>query len=523
MKKDETSLSEATLIKRIRKLEREIEDLRQRKPEEYLQNALDKSRDLIVVIQDGKVKYANPVLEEFSGYSFEMIRDKPFVKFLSGNVRQLLRKNYEARISGQRVPEHYETVIHNKKGEEVFVEISGHVITYQGKPADFVLLHNITPLKKMIEELRVSEVKYRNFFKASKDCVFFTTPDGIWLDMSDSAPVFFGYSSKEELAAIPIPELYVDPEDRKNDLEKIEKEGSTRDVPIKLKKKDGTTIHTLITSQAILDEHGRVIAYQGIIRDITELKKKEELLRESKKRLEETLAARDKFFSIISHDLRSPFNGIIGLSDFLRREAHQMPPDEIASLADDLYRTGQETYELLSNLLAWSRTVTGKITLTPETFTIADLSKEIETLYRENMNRKNIRFDSTVPHMLSVYADRNMIRTVLRNLFTNAIKYSHPGGIISIKAEEKDGFVTVSISDTGIGIPEEKLKTLFDHNHDQYLKGTFGESGSGLGLILCKEFTELNHGKIHAASTVGKGSTFYIQLPAPGYPPAGGR
>lgn len=505
----------ALLEEKIKQLENKIAELQKNEPEEYLQKAFERARDLIVIIQDGKVKYANPVLDKFSGYSLEMIKDKPFAKFLSGPVQKKLIERYEARMAGKKLPEKYETTIHNKEGKEIHVEISGHMITYRGKPADFVILHDITQLKSLIRKLEESEAKYRNFFKASKDCVFFTTPTGKWLDMSDSAPAFFGFDSKEELMATPIPELYENPEERKQDLEKIDREGFTRDVPINLKRKDGRVINTLVTSQAIRDQQGNIVAYQGIIHDITDLKKKESQLKESKKHLEETLAARDKFFSIISHDLRTPFNAIIGLSDFLRKEAAKMQPEEIESIAEDLYRTGQETYELLTNLLDWSRTVTGKIPLKHESFSLDQLVEDVRKLFQENLTRKELQFRSNIPAGLLVYADRNMVHTILRNLISNAIKFSQPGNAIRIKAVEKNDYVNIQVIDQGIGIPEESCKKLFDRESSKIMRGTLGEGGSGLGLILCKEFTERNDGEISVTSKVGEGTTFTFTLPLP--------
>jgi len=184
-KKTETP-SDGELLKnleqKIRDQEEQIRNLQDLEPEEYLQKSFEKARDLILIIQEGRIKYANPMLERLTGFTFEKIRDKNFRDLLTGDVRQMLMERYESRMSGKSVPEKYETVIERKDGEKIYVEISGHLITYKGKPADFAILRDITPMKTLISKLEESETKYRNFFKASKDCVFFTTPDGKWLD-----------------------------------------------------------------------------------------------------------------------------------------------------------------------------------------------------------------------------------------------------------------------------------------------------------------------------------------------------
>jgi len=383
--------------------------------------------------------------------------------------------------------------------------------SYRGKPADLIVIHDISRLKKSLKEVQSSEEKYRNFFITSRDCVFFTSRDGKWLDMSDSAPGFFGYSSKEELFKIDIPNLYVEPEERLNDLDIIVNKGFSKDMPLQLRKKDGSIMDTLISSVAIKDENSNIHAFQGIIRDITQQKKDEKALKESKKDLEEMNESKDKFFSLISHDLRTPFNAIIGFSELLWKE--DMNISEVKSIAKDLYKTGKETYELLNNLLEWSRSETGRIKYYPSNIRLETLAERTVALLSESATWKDIGIYVDIDGELKVHTDENMLLSTIRNLVSNAIKFTPKGGRVKIYASKNNDTVNITIEDNGTGIKSETLKKLFVLNKESITKGTEGELGSGLGLILCKEFAEKSGGKISVRSKPGEGSSFTVSLP----------
>ncbi|MBA7575371.1 Adaptive-response sensory-kinase SasA [subsurface metagenome] len=370
-------------------------------------------------------------------------------------------------------------------------------------------------VKKRTEELRESEEKYRSFFRTSKDCIFITSKEGEWLDMSDSAPEFFGYESKEELKKILFSDLYENPVDRKEFARQVEKQGFVIDFAVNLRKKDGTVINTLITSVPIKNKKEEVIAFQGSIRDITTEKEAEKTLKESEKNLKELNASKDKFFSIISHDLRSPFNSIIGFSEILFNETEAFSKTEIKEMAESIYKTGRETYNLLNNLLEWSGTQTGRIKFEPAKTGIYDIVISTIDLLNDNAKKKNISISVDIPEQLQVFADLNMINTVIRNLLSNAIKFTQKKGSIKIGAKDTGKSVEIIITDTGVGIKPEDIKKLFLIDANISTPGTANEKGTGLGLIICKEFIVLNNGDIRVESEIGKGSRFIVTLPAP--------
>jgi PAS domain S-box-containing protein len=372
-------------------------------------------------------------------------------------------------------------------------------------------------LEKIVEErttkLQESEEKYHNFFKTSKDCIFITSKEGEWLDMSDSAPEFFGYENKEELKKVKIPDLYENPVDRKKHARQIDNQGFTKDFAVNLRKKDGTVINSLITSVPIKDDKGEVIAFQGAIRDITAQKEAENALKESEKNLKELNASKDKFFSIISHDLRSPFNSIIGFSEMLYYEPNAFSKAEIKEMVESIYKTSQETYDLLNNLLEWSGTQTNRIKFKPAKTVIYDIVISTIDLLNNNAKKKNISISVDIPEQIQVFADRNIITTVIRNLLSNAIKFTPERGSVKISAQDTGKFVEVTVADTGVGITPKDIKKLFRIDADFSTPGTAHEKGTGLGLIICKEFIAMNNGDIRVESELGKGSRFIVRLP----------
>ena len=221
---------------------------------------------------------------------------------------------------------------------------------------------------------------------------------------------------------------------------------------------------------------------------------------------------KDRFISILAHDLRSPFTALLGLSDLLIENIRIYNVEEIEGLLKHIKDASKETFALLEDLLKWTSTQSGKIPFKPQILSFADICKNVLETLDANAYAKNISVNSSVSENISVFADEDMLKTVMRNLVSNAIKFTNNGGSIIIGAEEKPEFVIISVSDNGIGIKSEKLSNLFDISQRQNTKGTEEESGTGLGLILCKEFVELNGGKIWVDSEYGKGSDFKFTL-----------
>jgi signal transduction histidine kinase len=222
---------------------------------------------------------------------------------------------------------------------------------------------------------------------------------------------------------------------------------------------------------------------------------------------------KDLFISILAHDLRSPFTALLGLSDLLIENVRKYNIEEIENLLKHIKDASKETFALLEDLLKWTSTQSGKIPFQPQILNFTVICKNILETLNSSAYAKNITIKSLTSEHISVFADIDMLKTVMRNLVSNAIKFTNNGGTIIIDAEEISGFVMISVSDDGIGIMPEKQSNLFDISQRQTTRGTEEETGTGLGLILCKEFVEINGGNIWVESQYGKGSDFKFTLP----------
>ncbi len=249
---------------------------------------------------------------------------------------------------------------------------------------------------------------------------------------------------------------------------------------------------------------------------IIHIKKREKVEIEVKKQalvLSQLNATKDKFFSLIAHDLRNPFNNIQGLSELILSELQNKNYENIAEYADYIMQSSKKTFELLENLLEWAKIQTGRLEANPEKFHILNIVRDNVSLLDEIASKKEIEILINEKPNPAVYADKNMIKTVIRNLITNALKFTPSKGKINININKENEFVRVGITDTGIGIQQEDLTKLFKIDANNTIKNN-ELRGSGLGLILCKELIEINKGEIFVESEVGKGSTFYFTIPA---------
>ncbi len=253
--------------------------------------------------------------------------------------------------------------------------------------------------------------------------------------------------------------------------------------------------------------------FSEIIANTLERKQIEVRLINSEKSLRELNAAKDKFFSIIAHDLKNPFMGILGFTEILSNSFEQYDDAEKQKMISFIKRSAESAYKLLENLLEWSRVQIGVARVSPLQTDISILINDSITSLKDVAHTKNIKIITTVQSETYVYADEEMIKTIIRNLLTNAIKFSHPDGYIKITAEDLKENLKLSITDKGIGIKKELLDNLFRIDKSTTTKGTLGEKGTGLGLILCKEFVEKNNGKLIIESKESEGSIFSIVLP----------
>jgi two-component system, sensor histidine kinase and response regulator len=240
-------------------------------------------------------------------------------------------------------------------------------------------------------------------------------------------------------------------------------------------------------------------------------------LKFSRQQLKELNTTKDKFFSIVAHDLKDPLNYLLLSSGLLHQQYDTLDEDKRKDYIHRFYNNVNLLQELLNNLLVWARSQTGSLKVEPQTIDIHNLAEECVALLNENARKKEIALSNRIPPNTFGFADKNMILTVLRNLISNSLKFTHQGGevTLSVSSNPDSPKLAITVTDNGVGMSPEELAQLFRIDIKRSTKGTNKERGTGLGLLLCKEFIEKNNGSIEIASESGSGSRFTFTLPKP--------
>jgi ligand-binding sensor domain-containing protein/signal transduction histidine kinase len=259
--------------------------------------------------------------------------------------------------------------------------------------------------------------------------------------------------------------------------------------------------------------HDKKNLEQKVLERTLQIEEQNQLINSQNQELKELNRTKDKFFSIIGHDLGNQFNIIVGFSEMLVSGFKKLDASKLEYHLSNIYNSSKHANELLENLLTWAKMQTKSIQFNPEVFNVHAKIIESIDLLEGAYTKKSIKIEVITKEEISIFADINMFSTVFRNLVANAIKFTHENGNISIFIDQKEDFCEITVKDSGVGISEEDIQKIFriDSNHSTL--GTNGEKGTGLGLILCKEFVEKHNGKIWVESIVGQGSQFIFTLP----------
>ncbi len=362
--------------------------------------------------------------------------------------------------------------------------------------------------------LMVSEEQFSQLIRNSFDMIVLLDANGIQRYVSESCEYILGYKP-EELVNVPVIDRFIHPDDRekaRDGLRNVLKNSTNGGTQYRHRHKNGGWVYLEAFGTNQIDNP----SIQSVVlnvRDITERKNAEQALKASEARLAELNATKDKLFSIIGHDLRGPFNSIIGFSNLLTNQVQQKDYEGVERYARIIRDSSYRAMDLLTNLLEWSRAQSGKIEFNPEYIELVTVINEVTDLLDDSAEQKSITISQHLPHNLPVFADKDMVLTILRNLISNGIKFTNPGGEVMIRADQQDDRVMVSVVDSGVGISEDDFDTLFRMENTRPKPGTQQEKGTGLGLLLCKEFVEVHGGQIWAESTEGAGSVFYFTIP----------
>ncbi len=276
---------------------------------------------------------------------------------------------------------------------------------------------------------------------------------------------------------------------------------------------DGTKRWLNINKAPMFDENNNVIGIVGVMDDITKRIEFQNALIDTQKKLEELNQQKDKFFSIVAHDLRSPFAGMLGFAEILSEDYAELSEDEKKFYIDNIQLSLKNLLSLIDNLLTWARLNLNRADYNPKEVQLAEIIISVIRSQNIAATNKKIELQSNTDKNISAFADPDMIETVIRNLVSNAIKFTNTDGIVKINAIDNGQFVKIEVEDNGVGMKPEIANNLFKIDGHVTTKGTNDEKGTGLGLIICKEFVEKHGGTISVASEVGRGTTISFMLP----------
>jgi len=381
---------------------------------------------------------------------------------------------------------------------------------------------DITDRQKAETELRLSEKRFKEVWETSSDGMRLIDVNGKTLLVNEAFCKLIG-KSKKELEGKEFSIIY------NTSIEEISNKKIRQDKISKFREKaiahqiepffekelylwNGKKVWFEL-SNSIIEKDGAPPVVLSIFRDISERKSYENKLDDIAQKLREANAAKDKFISVLSHDLRGPFTGFLGITDLLSNSIDELTKTEIKESATLLHKALSKQFLLLDDLLLLSRIQTKRIQLTFETFTAMDEITEVLALLAPNAEHKNISLVCNISRKIQVKSDRSMFKLLFRNLIANAIKFSFRGGKILLNANQKVEEVVFSVEDNGIGIRKNDRKKIFDNSAHFSTEGTEEEPGTGLGLLLCKEIVDNHNGQIWVKSEYNKGSVFYFSLP----------
>jgi PAS domain S-box-containing protein len=487
-----------------------------RKSEEELRTITENMTDMIVVSDlRGNIKYASPSCK-FLGYTPDEFKVFGIFDLVHPEDADLTFTKFKKAIA-TKTPDALEFRVLTKSGKYIWVETAGSIIyNKEGEIANAVfVVRDITDRKQTEEQL----LKTRELLHQTSQLARV----GGWEIDIITNNLHWSEVTKEihEVAADyqPILETGINFYNEGESREKIKQyiseaisSGKSFDDEFQIITAKGNLRWVRAMGFAEFNE-GKCVRLYGVFQDIEEKRLALEMLKLNEKRLKELNETKDTFFSIIAHDLKSPFNSIMGFSEILAEQIQEKDYAGIEEYAKIIQDSSKRAMNLLMNILEWSRIQTGRISFNPENIDLNQLVDEIIDLLNDSALQKQITIHKILSADIRVFGDHEMLGTIFRNLISNAIKFTYPAGKITVSMVESIDNYNFSVKDNGVGIEPEHLAKLFGIGEKITTHGTENEKGTGLGLILCKEFIEKHGGKIWVKSEVTKGSTFSFSLP----------
>jgi PAS domain S-box-containing protein len=453
---------------------------------------------------------ANYHFQEMLGYSEEELLSYPFINFFHPEDRSIVIERMLKRSKGEVIDNFLQTRIVKKDGEIRNVDLT----TSEFFVNDVKYIQSIfidTTEKVQIEKtLKESEERFRLMIKNSNDIIVLINDKGEQFFISDIVSKITGYKPEELTGSIAD---VLHPEDVPLVLKAWEEVIINKESIIKVQYRHIHKTKGYIWFEAAVQnylDHPSINAIIGNVRDIS-------LIKENEIKLQELNNTKDKFFSLIAHDLINPFSSILSTTELLIDYSDKFEKNEMLEAVKRISNSAENAYNLLENLLTWAKSQTGKLSFNPEIIVLDKIILDVIRIATPFALEKNIDLNYKKMGIKQIFADRNLLLSTIRNILFNAIKFTKSGGLVEISVEEDDNTegqsVIIVVTDNGIGMDEGTIKNLFQLDTNSASLGTNNEKGTGLGLILCKEFIEKHNGKIWVESKLGHGSKFIFSLP----------
>jgi PAS domain S-box-containing protein len=478
----------------------------------------DTVEDLIFLLRKEQNSYffeeVNKSYLKATGFEYKTLIGKRLDEVLSEKVFANVIRTYED-ISHHENPLRLEEIWYDVPQKNLHVDVQLiPVLNKKGKLTHVIgSARDITEKKLREKKLKEIEISYKDLFDSVSEAIYLHDKNGVFKDVNTGAVQMYGYNKEDFIGKTP---AFLSAKG-KNDLKIVNSyikkafNGETQIFTFWGRRKNGQVFpKEVILNRGLYRGKPVIIA---AARDISERYENENKLKRYAEELQETNRSKDKIFSLLAHDLRSPFNGILGFSKVLFDEAEDLSREEIREYIGYVYTASKNVYNLIENLLNWSKIQTGRIQFQPIRLDLYEEIFKVINLYTTMAIEKKIKIINIVPVNSFIYIDQNLLNSLLQNLISNSIKFTGTGGKVVISYNQKSDYTEITVEDNGIGISEDNLSKLFKIEAQFSTSGTNNEQGSGLGLVLCKELLTKINGYLNVNSELNKGTIFTFGFP----------
>jgi len=502
---------------------KKAENLLRKSEQKYKYLAENQGEGLGLIDMQGNFKFANLKAAKIFGYKKGEIVGKNLSNFFSESQLMVIQNNNKNLSKEKAISFEVVATTKSKIDKHILVTVTLEKDENEQTIGILGIFRDISERKLFEDVLKENEKKYRLLTESISDVVLHYTANGKNIYTSPTIKKFLGITDKHT-NQIDLLDYFINDNERNKIISiytKVVKNKAEGVYDFTLKDANNNIVYAEASYKPIMLDN-KVRSILLVIRNITERKKNQEILLINMEKQRQLNATKDKFFSIIAHDLRGPFNSMLGFSKLLVEQYDTYTTEKQKEFLSIMQTSIKNTYKLLENLLLWSRSQRGMIEFSLKTESLFLLSNEVVEVLKPSTDEKEITILNEISANIYINTDKNILSVIFRNLINNAIKFTQKGGTIEIGVETRHQLVSgapalylteIYVKDNGVGIAKDKQKELFDVSKNKSTKGTNNESGTGLGLILCKEFVEKHGGKIWIESEIGKGSKFIFTLP----------